>query len=115
MLAQQLKTLGMKMTIDTVPTNEINTLTGLGKFQSTMGYPVGYVPTAWSFYSEQMDPQFYQPVGKNIPTYEDIERFKDPTALRAVPGVPDGQPGPSRRRSTPSSRASGPTSCRSSR
>jgi peptide/nickel transport system substrate-binding protein len=87
-LAQELKSLGMKMTIDTVPTNEINTLTGLGKFQSTMGYPVGYVPTAWSFYSEQMDPQFYQPIGKNIPTYEDIERFKDPTALKLFQEYP---------------------------
>ena len=91
-LVQQLKTLGMKMTINTVPTNEINTLTGLGKFQSTMGYPVGYVPTAWSFYSEQMDPQFYQPVGKNIPTYEDIERFKDPTALKLFQEYPTASP-----------------------
>ena len=80
-LAQELKAVGINMTIDTVPANEINTLTGLGRFQSTMGYPVAYVPTAWSFYSEQMDPQFYQPIGKNIPTYEDIERFNDPTAL----------------------------------
>jgi peptide/nickel transport system substrate-binding protein len=91
-LVQELKTLGMKMTIDTVPTNEINTLTGLGKFQSTMGYPVGYVPTAWSFYSEQMDPQFYEPVGKNIPTYEDIERFKDPTALKLFEEYPTASP-----------------------
>jgi peptide/nickel transport system substrate-binding protein len=77
-LVQELKVIGIKATINTVPTSEINTLTGLGKYQSTMGYPVAYVPTAWSFYSEQMDPQFYQPVGKNIPTYEDIERFNDP-------------------------------------
>jgi peptide/nickel transport system substrate-binding protein len=87
-LVQELKNIGIKMTIDTVPTNDINTLTGLGKFQSTMGYPVGYVPTAWSFYSEQMDPQFYQPIGKNIPTYEDIERFKDPAALKIFQEYP---------------------------
>ena len=80
-LAQELKGIGINMTIDTVPANEINTLDGLGKFQSTMGYPVGYVPTAWSFYSEMMDPEFYQPIGKSIPTYEDIERFNDPAAL----------------------------------
>jgi peptide/nickel transport system substrate-binding protein len=91
-LVQQLKVLGMKMTINTVPTNDINTLTGLGKFQSTMGYPVGYVPTAWSFYSEQMDPQFYAPIGKNIPTYEDIERFKDPTALKLFQQYPTASP-----------------------
>jgi peptide/nickel transport system substrate-binding protein len=87
-LAQELKSIGINMTIDTVPASEINTLTGLGRFQSTMGYPVAYVPTAWSFYSEQMDPQFYQPVGKNIPTYEDIERFKDPTALKLFQEYP---------------------------
>jgi peptide/nickel transport system substrate-binding protein len=91
-LVQELKKIGIKMTIDTVPTNEINTLTGLGRFQSTMGYPVGYVPTAWSFYSEQMDPQFYQPVGKNIPTYEDIERFNDPTAKKLFEEYPSASP-----------------------
>jgi peptide/nickel transport system substrate-binding protein len=91
-LVQELKTLGMKVTINTVPTNEINTLTGLGRFQSTMGYPVAYVPTAWSFYSEQMDPQFYQPIGKNIPTYQDIERFNDPTARTLFAEYPTASP-----------------------
>jgi peptide/nickel transport system substrate-binding protein len=91
-LVQQLKALGIKMTIKTVPTNEINTLTGLGKFQSTMGYPVAYVPTAWSFYSEQMDPEFYKPVGKMISTYEDIERFNDPTALKLFQEYPTASP-----------------------
>ena len=91
-LVQQLKVLGIKMTIDTVPTNEINTLTGLGKFQSTMGYPVAYVPTAWSFYSEQMNPEFYQPIGKNIPTYQDIERFNDPTAAKLFQEYPTATP-----------------------
>jgi peptide/nickel transport system substrate-binding protein len=91
-LVQELKAIGIKMTIDTVPATEINTLTGLGKFQSTMGYPVAYVPTAWSFYSEQMDPQFYEPVGKNIPTYEDIERFNDPTAKQLFAEYPSASP-----------------------
>jgi peptide/nickel transport system substrate-binding protein len=91
-LAQELKSIGINMTIDTVPASEINTLTGLGRFQSTMGYPVGYVPTAWSFYSEQMDPQFYEPIGKNIPTYEDIERFNDPTALSLFEKYPSATP-----------------------
>jgi peptide/nickel transport system substrate-binding protein len=91
-LVQELKTLGIKMTINTVPTNEINTLTGLGHFQSTMGYPVAYTPTAWSFYSEQMDPQFYKPDGKMIPTYEDIERFNDPTAKKLFEEYPTASP-----------------------
>ena len=80
-LTQQLKQIGINMTIDTVPANEINNLDAVGHFQATMGYPVAYTPTAWSFYSEQMDPQFYEPVGKNISTFEDIERFNDPAAL----------------------------------
>jgi peptide/nickel transport system substrate-binding protein len=91
-LVQQLKTLGIKMTINTVPTNDINTLTGLGRFQATMGYPVAYVPTAWSFYSEQMNPEFYQPIGKNIPTYQDIERFNDPTAAKLFQEYPTASP-----------------------
>jgi peptide/nickel transport system substrate-binding protein len=91
-LTEQLKAIGINMTIDTVPANEINNLTALGQFQSTMGYPVAYTPTAWSFYSEQMDPQFYQPVGKNITTYEDIERFNDPTALALFKEYPTASP-----------------------
>jgi peptide/nickel transport system substrate-binding protein len=91
-LAQELKAIGINMTINTVPANEINTLDGLGQFQATMGYPVAYVPTAWSFYSEQMNPQFYQPVGKNIPTYQDIERFNDPTATKLFTEYPLASP-----------------------
>jgi peptide/nickel transport system substrate-binding protein len=91
-LSQELKTIGINMTIDTVPASEINDLTSAGKYESTMGYPVGYVPTAWSFYSEQMDPQFYQPVGKSIPTYEDIERFNDPTARTLFEDYPSASP-----------------------
>jgi len=91
-LAQQLKAIGINMTINTVPANEINNLDGLGQFQATMGYPVAYVPTAWSFYSEQMNPQFYQPVGKNIPTFQDIERFNDPTARSLFAEYPSASP-----------------------
>jgi len=91
-LAQQLKSIGINMTIDTVPASEINNLDALGRFQSTMGYPVAYAPTAWSFYSEQMDPEFYQPVGKNITTFEDIERFNDPAALALFKQYPTASP-----------------------
>jgi peptide/nickel transport system substrate-binding protein len=91
-LTEQLKAIGINMTIDTVPASEINNLTALGRFQSTMGYPVAYTPTAWSFYSEQMDPQFYQPIGKNITTYEDIERFNDPTARALFAEYPTASP-----------------------
>jgi peptide/nickel transport system substrate-binding protein len=91
-LAQQLKAIGINMTIDTVPANEVNNLDGLGRFQSTMGYPVGYVPTAWSFYSEQMDPQFYEPIGKSNPTFEDIERFNDPAARALFAEYPTASP-----------------------
>jgi peptide/nickel transport system substrate-binding protein len=91
-LTEELKAIGINMTIDTVPANEINNLTSDGQFQSTMGYPVSYTPTAWSFYSEQMDPQFYEPNGKNITTYEDIERFNDPTARSLFEEYPTASP-----------------------
>jgi peptide/nickel transport system substrate-binding protein len=91
-LTQELKAIGINMTIDTVPANEINNIDALGNFQATMGYPVGYVPTAWSFYSEQMDPQFYEPIGKNIPTFEDIERFNDPAATALFAEYPTASP-----------------------
>jgi peptide/nickel transport system substrate-binding protein len=91
-LTEELKAIGINMTIDTVTSNEIDTVDEAGQFQSTMGYPVSYTPTAWSFYSEQMDPQFYQPIGKNITTYEDIERFNDPTALSLFQEYPKASP-----------------------
>ncbi len=91
-LTEELKAIGINMTLDTVPSNEINSIDAMGQFQSTMGYPVSYAPTAWSFYSEQMDPQFYEPNGKNITTFEDIERFNDPTALTLFEEYPTASP-----------------------
>jgi peptide/nickel transport system substrate-binding protein len=91
-LTQELKAIGINMTIDTVPANEMNSIDGLGQFQATMGYPVGYTPTAWSFYSEQMDPQFYEPVGKSNTTYEAIERFTDPAAEALFKKYPSASP-----------------------
>jgi peptide/nickel transport system substrate-binding protein len=91
-LAQELKVIGINMTLDPTPESEINNLDGLGRFQSTMGYPVGYVPTAWSFYSEQMDPQFYEPIGKSNPDFEDIERFNDPAARALFEEYPTASP-----------------------
>jgi peptide/nickel transport system substrate-binding protein len=91
-LTEELKGIGINMTINTVPASEINNIDALGNFQATMGYPVGYVPTAWSFYSEQMDPQFYEPIGKNIPTFEDIERFNDPAATALFAEYPTASP-----------------------
>lgn len=87
-LGPELKKIGIKMTVDNVPAADINKLTGSGDFQSTIGYPVSYGPTAWSFYYAQMDPEFYQPVGKNEPTYQDIERFNDPTAKKLFQEYP---------------------------
>lgn len=89
---QEMKNLGIKVTLDTVPADEVNNLTGLGKFESTSGYPVAYVPTGWSFYSTQMDPQFYEPVGKMSPAYQDIERFNDPTAKKLFEEYPTASP-----------------------
>jgi peptide/nickel transport system substrate-binding protein len=91
-LTQQLKQIGINMTINTVAANEINNIDSLGQFQATTGYPVAYSPTAWSFYSEMMDPQFYEPVGKAITTYEDIERFNDPTARALFTEYPSATP-----------------------
>jgi peptide/nickel transport system substrate-binding protein len=91
-LVQELKAIGINMTLDPTPESEINNLDGLGRFDSTMGYPVGYVPTAWSFYSEQMDPQFYEPIGKSNPTFEDIERFNDPAATALFEEYPTASP-----------------------
>ncbi len=76
----QLKAIGMKVDINTTSVNDINKLTGSGHFQSTQGYPVNSAPRAFSFYNDIMNPNYFQPVGKMTPTYQNIERFDSPTA-----------------------------------
>jgi peptide/nickel transport system substrate-binding protein len=79
-LVSQLKTLGMKLDIDTTSANDINKDTASGDFESTMGYPVGPQPTAFSLYDSTINPNDYVPVGKSTPAFENIERFQDPKA-----------------------------------
>jgi peptide/nickel transport system substrate-binding protein len=79
-LVSQLKTIGMKLNIDTTTVNDINTITATGSFDSTMGYPVSPPPDAFEFYQNTMDPNTYYPVGKATPTFENIERFQNAEA-----------------------------------
>jgi peptide/nickel transport system substrate-binding protein len=79
-LVSQLKDIGMKVTIDGVSVDSINDLTGTGKFQATIGYPVDSAPTVYSFYNNIMNPKYYKPIGEATPTYQNIERFQDPEA-----------------------------------
>jgi peptide/nickel transport system substrate-binding protein len=81
-MAAELKAIGIKMTIDGLSTNSLLTTDGLGNFQAEAGYPVAPAPTIFSVYQEMMSPQFYEPVGKNDPSFEDMERFNDPTAKK---------------------------------
>jgi peptide/nickel transport system substrate-binding protein len=79
-LVSQLKDIGIKLDIDTTSVNDINKITADGTFQSTIGYPVGPAPRAFNIYDSMMNPNKYYPLGQATPTFENIERFNDPTA-----------------------------------
>lgn len=81
-LVSQLKDIGIKVDLDTTAVSDINKLTGSGKFQSTIGYPVNSPPRAFSFYNDIMNPNYYKPIGEMTPTYQNIERFKHPEAAQ---------------------------------
>jgi len=79
-LVSQLKDLGMKLTIDTTTATDIITIDAKGDFDSTMGYPVGSAPRAFSYYNDTINPNLYYPIGKATPTYQNIERFQNTEA-----------------------------------
>jgi len=87
-LVSQLKDIGIKLDIDTTSVNDINKITANGQFESTIGYPVGPAPRAFNIYQAMMDPNQYYPIGKATPTFENIERFNDPTAKKLFTEYP---------------------------
>jgi len=87
-LVSQLKDVGIKVTIDGVAVDDINKMTGTGKFQSTIGYPLDSAPTVYSFYHNIMDPEFYKPIGTATTTYQNIERFQNATAKKLFQQYP---------------------------
>ncbi|HEX4721792.1 MAG TPA: ABC transporter substrate-binding protein [Pseudonocardiaceae bacterium] len=88
-LVSQLKDIGMKLNIDTTSVTDINTLTGKGNFDSTMGYPVGSMPEAFSFYNDTINPNLYYPIGTLTPAYQNIERFQNPQAAALFKQYPN--------------------------
>ncbi|MFJ2645357.1 ABC transporter substrate-binding protein [Streptomyces sp. NPDC087420] len=87
-LVSQLKDIGIKLNIDTTTVNEINTLTGKGDFDSTMGYPVNSAPRAFSYYNDTINPNLYYPIGKATPTFQNIERFRNAEAAELFKEYP---------------------------
>ena len=88
-LVSQLKAIGMKLNINTTTVEAIDNLTATGDFDSTMGYPVGSSPRAFSFYNDTMNPNLYYPIGKATPTYQNIERYQDPQAAALFSQYPN--------------------------
>jgi peptide/nickel transport system substrate-binding protein len=79
-LVSQLKDIGIKLNINTTTVTDITSLTAKGDFDSTMGYPVGSAPLAFSFYNDTINPNLYYPIGKATPTFQNIERFQNAEA-----------------------------------
>ncbi|WP_202238172.1 ABC transporter substrate-binding protein [Actinacidiphila reveromycinica] len=87
-LVSQLKDIGIKLTIDTTTVTDINTRTGKGDFDSTMGYPVDSAPRAFSYYNDTINPNLYYPIGKATPTFQNIERFQNAEAAQLFKEYP---------------------------
>jgi peptide/nickel transport system substrate-binding protein len=79
-LVSQLKDIGMKLNIATTSVSDINPIDAKGDFDSTMGYPVGPAPQAFSFYNDTINPNLYYPIGTATPAYQNIERFQNSQA-----------------------------------
>ena len=77
-LVSQMKNIGIKVDINGVPVESINTLTGKGNFQASLGYPIATQTTEFDIYDTWMDPAYSAPIGTLIPTYQNIERWQDP-------------------------------------
>jgi peptide/nickel transport system substrate-binding protein len=87
-LVSNLKDVGIKLIVDTTSVNDINKITATGQFESTQGYPVNSAPRAFSFYNDTINPNLYYPIGKATPTFQNIERFKDPVAAQLFTQYP---------------------------
>jgi peptide/nickel transport system substrate-binding protein len=88
-LVSQLKDIGIKLNLDTTSVNDINNLTAKGNFDSTMGYPVNSAPRAFSYYNDTINPNLYYPIGQATPTYQNIERFRNPEAAQLFQQYPN--------------------------
>ncbi|HEY4022199.1 MAG TPA: ABC transporter substrate-binding protein [Pseudonocardiaceae bacterium] len=77
-IVSQMKDIGIKVSINGVTTESINTLTGKGNFQASLGYPIATQTTEFDIYDTWMNPVYSAPIGTLIPTYQNIERWTDP-------------------------------------
>jgi peptide/nickel transport system substrate-binding protein len=76
-LLAQMKGVGIKVDINGVAVEQINSLTSKGNYQATIGYPIDEQVLPYNLYDSWMNPKYAQPVGKEIPTFQNIERWKD--------------------------------------
>jgi peptide/nickel transport system substrate-binding protein len=73
-----LKQVGIKVSVNGVSTDAINSLTQKGDYEATIGYPIAEFQTAYGLYDAWMNPKYSLPIGQPIVTYENIERWEDP-------------------------------------
>ncbi|MDR2929802.1 MAG: ABC transporter substrate-binding protein [Propionibacteriaceae bacterium] len=82
-IIDNLKQVGIKAEINGVAVSDINNLTSMGDFESTIGYPVAAPPNAYLYYDFTMNPSHYVPTGQADPSYMNIERFQNAAAEKA--------------------------------
>jgi peptide/nickel transport system substrate-binding protein len=87
-LVSQMKAIGIKVDINGVPVESINTLTGKGNFQASLGYPIATQTTQFDIYDSWMNPKYSAPIGTLIPTYQNIERWTDPRTANLFNSYP---------------------------
>jgi peptide/nickel transport system substrate-binding protein len=72
-----LKKAGIKVSVNGVSVDAINPLTQKGDYQATIGYPINEFQTAYGLYDAWMNPKYVVPLGQEIVTGENIERWQD--------------------------------------
>ncbi|HEX3779884.1 MAG TPA: ABC transporter substrate-binding protein [Pseudonocardiaceae bacterium] len=87
-IVSQMKDIGIKVNINGVTVESINTLTGKGNFQASLGYPIATQTTQFDIYDTWMNPVYSVPIGTLIPTYQNIERWTDPATAQLFDEYP---------------------------
>ncbi|MCU1679417.1 MAG: Peptide/nickel transport system substrate-binding protein [Amycolatopsis sp.] len=87
-IVSQMKDVGIKADINGVPVESINALTQKGNFQASLGYPIDTQTSEFAIYDSWMNPAYSLPIGQDIITGQNIQRWNDPATRQLFDQYP---------------------------
>jgi peptide/nickel transport system substrate-binding protein len=87
-IVSQMKDVGIKAEINGVPVESINALTQKGNFQASLGYPIDTQTSEFAIYDSWMNPAYSLPIGQEIITGQNIQRWNDPATRQLFEQYP---------------------------